>query len=627
VGFRELISSLFASSAPKPKQLTRGDDWYNATTGLGVSAYDQSIETTYNLGVDLTRRPTLIRRLLRSNSLCRKVVNKQVAGAWSTGVTYSATGVDGNDLTPDLLAELSRLEVESKIKKARALGRAFGGAVLLMSVDDGLAPSQPLNLARVRRLLYLRPIVRHDVASVELDTSGGARDGEPKYYTIALAGATQIKVHHSRVVRFEGLDVDRQTRQSLGGWTDSVLQPCYGAIRDYSSGIQSLSSQLQSATQTVYTIKGLHEQILAGNRQFVQDWIASVELCRSNLRAVILDADGEKLDFASRPLGDSVKVAQELQYSVAAACDMPIVELFGTPPSGLSSDDMSATRRFYDRIEVEEQQGEQGVALTTILEVITSQTLSATLNGAVVAYEWPSLYSPTALERAQINSTRAATLATLVDAGIVTPAEVRSAAGTIERLEIQDVDTSDADDDDASTGVILDPTERIQQARLAIQSGVLHLPDTAPTFRPLLGLDPLTPSDTESWFRLVKTSEGLSAADRIAGDVSYVPPREVQDNARRALEERAKLAPSKRGMTSVGIARARDLMNARPVSLDTIERMRSYFDRHAVDKLAESWSSKEWSKGRQAWFGWGGDAGRRWVAEILDNAGEGSTSS
>jgi SPP1 gp7 family putative phage head morphogenesis protein len=100
---------------------------------------------------------------------------------------------------------------------------------------------------------------------------------------------------------------------------------------------------------------------------------------------------------------------------------------------------------------------------------------------------------------------------------------------------------------------------------------------------------------------------------------SYKPPAAVREAARLALEARAKLPPSKRGMTSVGIARARDLANGRGVSVETLKRMLSYFARHEIDKEAKSWSDEDWSKGRQAWFGWGGDAGRKWAQGIIDD--------
>jgi hypothetical protein len=97
---------------------------------------------------------------------------------------------------------------------------------------------------------------------------------------------------------------------------------------------------------------------------------------------------------------------------------------------------------------------------------------------------------------------------------------------------------------------------------------------------------------------------------------SYIPTDAMADNARRALEIREKKPMSQRGMTSVGIARARDIMNKRPMSEDTVRRMKAFFDRHEADKQGETWD--EQGKGYQAWNGWGGDAGYSWSTAIVE---------
>lgn len=96
-------------------------------------------------------------------------------------------------------------------------------------------------------------------------------------------------------------------------------------------------------------------------------------------------------------------------------------------------------------------------------------------------------------------------------------------------------------------------------------------------------------------------------------ETTFTPPIEVQANARRALEYRSRLTPSKQAMTPVGVTRARQLAAGRPQTLETIGRMHSFFARHSVD------NHEIGSKGWQAWMGWGGDAGRRWVERILGN--------
>jgi hypothetical protein len=94
-------------------------------------------------------------------------------------------------------------------------------------------------------------------------------------------------------------------------------------------------------------------------------------------------------------------------------------------------------------------------------------------------------------------------------------------------------------------------------------------------------------------------------------DLSFRPPEPVAAAARRALERRAQQPPSNRGMTPVGLARARQLLHRQEISPQTIDRMVNYFARHQVDKQWESWS--QYGKARQVWDGWGGDPGRRWA--------------
>ena len=100
--------------------------------------------------------------------------------------------------------------------------------------------------------------------------------------------------------------------------------------------------------------------------------------------------------------------------------------------------------------------------------------------------------------------------------------------------------------------------------------------------------------------------------------MSHVPPVAVAAAARKGLELRASLPKSRRGGTEVGIARARDLANRRPVSDATLKRMKAYFDRHQSDMDGAGWGVD--SKGWQAWLMWGGTAGWRWATHTLREA-------
>jgi HK97 family phage major capsid protein/HK97 family phage prohead protease len=89
----------------------------------------------------------------------------------------------------------------------------------------------------------------------------------------------------------------------------------------------------------------------------------------------------------------------------------------------------------------------------------------------------------------------------------------------------------------------------------------------------------------------------------------------MKEEAQRGLDWRREFG---RGGTEVGIARARDIVNDRELSPETVKRMYSFFSRHEVDKEAEGFRPGEKgypSNGRIAWALWGGDAGYSWSKE------------
>ena len=97
--------------------------------------------------------------------------------------------------------------------------------------------------------------------------------------------------------------------------------------------------------------------------------------------------------------------------------------------------------------------------------------------------------------------------------------------------------------------------------------------------------------------------------------IDFTPPQGARDAAKSALNVREGKPPSQRGMTPVGIARARDLINGVKLSPDTVRRMKAFFDRHESNKGGSTWDER--GKGWQAWNGWGGDAGYSWAKKVV----------
>lgn len=93
--------------------------------------------------------------------------------------------------------------------------------------------------------------------------------------------------------------------------------------------------------------------------------------------------------------------------------------------------------------------------------------------------------------------------------------------------------------------------------------------------------------------------------------LTFPVPLEVRIAAREGLALRRMY---KRGGTQVGWARARQLSMASTITLRDAVHMRSYFRRHAVDRLD---LRDPPSNGWIAWLLWGGHPGQRWVERIV----------
>jgi hypothetical protein len=99
---------------------------------------------------------------------------------------------------------------------------------------------------------------------------------------------------------------------------------------------------------------------------------------------------------------------------------------------------------------------------------------------------------------------------------------------------------------------------------------------------------------------------------------TYKPTDGMASAARRALKWKEE---GKRGGTTVGLARANQLVKKESLSQSTVMRMHSFFSRHAVDKKATGFNSGEEgfpSPGRVAWDLWGSDAGASWSKQKRD---------
>ena len=108
------------------------------------------------------------------------------------------------------------------------------------------------------------------------------------------------------------------------------------------------------------------------------------------------------------------------------------------------------------------------------------------------------------------------------------------------------------------------------------------------------------------------------SSSKALSDIDTKPTAGMAEAAQKGLDFRKEF---NRGGTAVGVARARDLIARKNLSISTIKRMYSFFSRHEVDKQAEGFRAGEKgypSAGKTANLLWGGSAGESWSKKKRD---------
>jgi phage-related protein (TIGR01555 family) len=324
----------------------------NALTGMGTSR-----DRTTAVGV---APPQFLAEgdldaLYLNSWLCRKVVNVVASEAtrmgWDIGLGDDTK--KARRQSDDLIAAGERLRLRKHVRQAAQLARHHGGAVLIMLVDDGVQDfAQPVNLRRLKRIKGLYALDRWRI----WPAPGWSGIGTPEHYEfntnadadlgrLGLEGTQTVKIHSSRVMRFEGEEVPWRWKSHFNWWGASVLQPLWEVFSRYETGQNSAASLLHDFDQFIHKIPGLGQMIAAGNQEAITRRLEVNQMARSVYRGLVLDVN-EEASFITRSAAGIADVLDRLVQEVTGATSLPHTKLWGESPSGLGATGRSEDRSF-----------------------------------------------------------------------------------------------------------------------------------------------------------------------------------------------------------------------------------------------------------------------------------------
>lgn len=324
----------------------------NALTGMGTTR-DRTTATI--IGTPEFLNQADLDGLYLNSWLCRKVVNLWASEATRMGwdIALGDDSKKARKQSDALVAAGERLRLRKHVRRAVQLARHQGGAVLIMLVDDGVQDfAEPINWRRLKRIKGLYALDRWRI----WPAPGWSGIGQPESYEfntnrdndladLGLEGAKTVKIHGSRVLRFEGEEVPWRWRSHFNWWGVSVLQPIWEVFKRYETGQTSAAALLHDFDQFVHKIPGLGQMISSGNQEAITRRLEVNQMARGVYRALVLDAN-EDAQFITRSAAGIADVLDRLTQEVTGASGMPHTKLWGESPSGLGATGRSEDRGF-----------------------------------------------------------------------------------------------------------------------------------------------------------------------------------------------------------------------------------------------------------------------------------------
>lgn len=405
----------------------------NALTGMGVSTKDKSVYTQVGAKALLSESEL---EALYIQGLPRRYVDA-ISDEILRHRTTITLGGDQQDDSQDLISSfeeyLKVTQFHQALSEVVKLQRLYGGAGLVLLIDDGMPPEEPVDAGRIRAVRGYVPLSRHELIPEDFSITDYSK---PSHYRITTSqritpeqqsSYVNVQIHHTRVARFDGLYLPWNARVRNTGWGQSVLQLIWEAYKRYESALAGLESMATDADLFVHKIPGLFQRIAAGNEADLRKRLEANSLSRSVYGGMVVDVE-EDLQFLNRSLGNIASATEPFVKDLQAATGWPASILMGDSPGGLGKEGRFEERVWSGLVE----QWQEVYCRTPVTEIF--QYILASREGPTRgrppeswAVHFPSVFTQTDEERASLCLQIAQSDAQYINLGVLQPLEVRQA--------------------------------------------------------------------------------------------------------------------------------------------------------------------------------------------------------
>lgn len=402
--------------------------------------------------------------LYEGNGLFSKIIDTPAEEALKHGFDLNLKSDEVNAFVEDALDDL---EWEEKAATAIKWARLYGGALIVMLIDDGRGLEEPVDWEHIRSIdelrVYERSIVQPDYASLYQQDYGGkgvgnrvSKFGQPEYYYVSSIYGS-FKVHESRCLVFRNGVLPEQTSNATYlFWGMPEYVRIRRALRETVTAHTDSVKLLERSVQAIYSMKGLASLLTTddGENQVLKR-LQLVDTSRGLLNSIAIDSEGEQYDFKTFQFSGVKDVIDATCNMLSALTNIPQTILFGRSPAGMNATGDSDFESYYNFVE-KIQRLMLKRNLRTLLDVVFRAGIASGDVAEEPDYklEFKPLWSLSDTEQATVDQTKAQTALVkaqtaqaYVDMQALDPTEVRRRLASDEEFDVEDIISEDDEDD------------------------------------------------------------------------------------------------------------------------------------------------------------------------------------
>lgn len=326
----------------------RYDGLANALTALGDPDVDTRKVTTRSAPVQ--RTVFELEGEFAESWMANKEVSAIPAAMYRPGFTLTNV----KPATLDVSGVQSILEGEQKvgangqIDRQRGLlwyawqnteqGNKLGGSALLVIVDDGLDPIEPLDTRRIQRVVGWEVLDRYEISP----WLGSGLNSEPEYYVLTdvlrhSTSALKLQpghiIHRSRLWINPGKLLSRREMRARGWWGASVLELNWEPRRGAEESLQYLLTYMDRASWLHMQIAELNELLkmkdsdgVAIGESAVRTRMKTMRMCTRTFGIAVTDGGKQGVTNQAEQISIPGRAADKLESVGESVGSLPEIE-------------------------------------------------------------------------------------------------------------------------------------------------------------------------------------------------------------------------------------------------------------------------------------------------------------